>query len=188
MFERFTDQARRVVVIAQDEARRLNHDYIGTEHILLGLLRPETGVPAEILASLGVTPEGARAQVVSAVGMGREQAKGGHIPFTASAKKILERSLAESMRLHHKSIGTEHLLIALARTDTGRATDVLAALGVRPDDLVRQAEQRLAESGYPYGNEPSPARPDVEARLSAVESAIDGILERLAALEKRGAE
>jgi len=114
MFERFTDRARRVVVLAQEEARMLNHNYIGTEHILLGLIHEGEGVAAKGLESLGISLEGVRAQVEEIIGQG-QQAPSGHIPFTPRAKKVLELSLREALQLGHNYIGTEHILLGLIR-------------------------------------------------------------------------
>ena len=112
MFERFTDRARRVVVLAQEEARILSHNYIGTEHILLGLLREGEGVAAKALESLGLRLEAVRQQVEEIIGKG-QQAPSGHIPFTPRAKKVLELSLREALQLGHDYIGTEHILLGL---------------------------------------------------------------------------
>src|SRR6478752_1485728 len=114
MFERFTDRARRVVVLAQEEARMLNHNYIGTEHILLGLIHEGEGVAAKALESLGISLEAVRAQVQEIIGEG-QQAPSGHIPFTPRAKKVLELSLREALQLGHNYIGTEHILLGLIR-------------------------------------------------------------------------
>ncbi|HRL80703.1 MAG TPA: Clp protease N-terminal domain-containing protein, partial [Propioniciclava sp.] len=109
MFDRFTDRARRVIVLAQDEARMLNHNYIGTEHLLLGLIHEGEGVAAKALESLGISLESVRAQVEDIIGPG-EQAPTGHIPFTPRAKKVLELSMREALQLNHPYIGTEHIL------------------------------------------------------------------------------
>ena len=114
MFERFTDRARRVVVLAQEEARMLNHNYIGTEHILLGLIHEGEGVAAKALESLGISLEAVRQQVEEIIGQG-QQAPSGHIPFTPRAKKVLELSLREALQLGHNYIGTEHLLMGILR-------------------------------------------------------------------------
>ncbi len=124
MFERFTDRAREVLVLAQDEARTINHQYIGTEHILLGLLREEEGLAARVLESLDITLERAREQVVRIVGSGKDVASG-QIPFTPRAKKVLELALREAMSLDHDYIGTEHILLGLARENEGVAARVL---------------------------------------------------------------
>ena len=119
MFERFTDRARRVVVLAQEEARMLNHNYIGTEHILLGLIHEGEGVAAKALESLGISLEAVRQQVEEIIGQG-QQAPSGHIPFTPRAKKVLELSLREALQLGHNYIGTEHILLGLIREGDGR--------------------------------------------------------------------
>src|SRR5258708_32468881 len=127
MFERFTDRARRVVVLAKEEARMLDHDYIGTEHILLGLIREGEGVAAKALESLGISLEAARRQVEEIIGPG-QQAPSGHVPFTPRAKKVLELSLREALQLGHNYIGTEHILLALILEGEGVAAQVLVKL------------------------------------------------------------
>jgi len=129
MFERFTDRARRVVVLAQEEARMLNHNYIGTEHLLLGLVHEGEGVAARALDSLGVSLETVRLQVEEMIGQG-QQAPSGHIPFTPRVKKVLELAGQEAEDLGHKYVGTEHLLLGLIREGEGVAAQVLARLGV----------------------------------------------------------
>ncbi|MCA0435961.1 MAG: ATP-dependent Clp protease ATP-binding subunit [Actinobacteria bacterium] len=145
MFERFTDRARRVVVLAQEEARMLNHNYIGTEHILLGLIHEGEGVAAKALESLGISLDAVREQVQEIIGTGT-QAPSGHIPFTPRAKKVLELSLREALQLGHNYIGTEHILLGLIREGEGVAAQVLVKLGA---DLsrVRQTVIQLL-SGY----------------------------------------
>ncbi len=128
MFERFTDRARRVVVLAQEEARLLNHNYIGTEHILLGLIHEGEGVAAKALESLGINLDNVRSQVIEIIGQG-QQAPSGHIPFTPRAKKVLELSLREALQLGHNYIGTEHILLGLIREGEGVAAQVLQKLG-----------------------------------------------------------
>ena len=128
MFERFTDRARRVVVLAQEEARLLNHNYIGTEHILLGLIHEGEGVAARALEGMGISLESVRSQVVEIIGQGA-QAPSGHIPFTPRAKKVLELSLREALQLGHNYIGTEHILLGLIREGEGVAAQVLQKLG-----------------------------------------------------------
>jgi len=151
MFERFTDRARRVVVLAQEEARMLNHNYIGTEHILLGLIHEGEGVAAKALESLGISLEGVRQQVEEIIGQG-QQAPSGHIPFTPRAKKVLELSLREALQLGHNYIGTEHILLGLIREGEGVAAQVLVKLGA---DLTRVRQQVIQLlSGY-QGKEPS---------------------------------
>jgi ATP-dependent Clp protease ATP-binding subunit ClpC len=127
VFERFTERARQVVVLAQDEARALNHNYIGTEHILLGLLREEEGLAARVLEGLDITVEEVRAQVQRLVGQGDEPPTG-QIPFTPRAKKVLELSLKEALALGHNYIGTEHILLGVVRENKGVAARILLAL------------------------------------------------------------
>ena len=153
MFERFTDRARRVVVLAQEEARMLNHNYIGTEHILLGLIHEGEGVAAKALESLGISLEGVRSQVEEIIGQG-QQAPSGHIPFTPRAKKVLELSLREALQLGHNYIGTEHILLGLIREGEGVAAQVLVKLGADLNRVRQQVIQLL--SGY-QGKESSPA-------------------------------
>ena len=145
MFERFTARARRVVVLAQEEARMLNHNYIGTEHILLGLIHEGEGVAAKALESLGISLEGVRAQVEEIIGQG-QQAPSGHIPFTPRAKKVLELSLREALQLGHNYIGTEHILLGLIREGEGVAAQVLVKLGADLNRVRQQVIQLL--SGY----------------------------------------
>ncbi len=173
MFERFTDRARRVIVLAQEEARMLNHNYIGTEHILLGLVREGEGVAAEALESLGISLDAVRQQVEEIIGQGQE-APSGHIPFTPRAKKVLELSLRESLQLGHNYIGTEHILLGLIREGDGVAAQVLVRLGADLNRVRHQVIQLIA--GLPL-QEGAPG-PEVQARLDVVEI-------RLAVLEHR---
>jgi ATP-dependent Clp protease ATP-binding subunit ClpC len=145
MFERFTDRARRVVVLAQEEARLLNHSYIGTEHILLGLIHEGEGVAAKALESLGISLEAVRAQVEEIIGQGGSSPSG-HIPFTPRAKKVLELSLREALQLGHNYIGTEHILLGLIREGEGVAAQVLVKLGADLGRVRQQVIQLL--SGY----------------------------------------
>src|SRR5438309_3670724 len=163
MFERFTDRARRVVVLAQEEARMLNHNYIGTEHILLGLIHEGEGVAAKALESLGISLEGVRQQVEEIIGQG-QQAPSGHIPFTPRAKKVLELSLREALQLGHNYIGTEHILLGLIREGEGVAAQVLVKLGGDPSRLRQQVIQLL--QGSP-GKEPAAAGAPPETAPSA---------------------
>ena len=153
MFERFTDRARRVVVLAQAEARMLNHNYIGTEHILLGLVHEGEGVAARTLESMDISLEAVRRQVEQIIGLG-QAAPVGHIPFTPRAKKVLELSLRESLQLGANYIGTEHILLGLIREGEGVAAQVLQKLGA---DLhrVRQTVIQFL-SGYPAASEEIP--------------------------------
>jgi len=148
VFERFSDRARRVVVLAQEEARMLSHNYIGTEHILLGLIHESEGIAARALASLNISLEAVRREVEQIIGQG-QAAPTGHIPFTPRAKKVLELSLREALQLGHNYIGTEHMLLGLIREGEGVAAQVLQKLGA---DLnrVRQTVTQLL-SGYPVG-------------------------------------
>ena len=156
MFERFTDRARRVVVLAQEEARLLNHNYIGTEHILLGLIHEGEGVAAKALESLGISLEAVRAQVEEIIGHGGS-APSGHIPFTPRAKKVLELSLREALQLGHNYIGTEHILLGLIREGEGVAAQVLVKLGADLSRVRQQVIQLL--SGYSGGKETAGAGP-----------------------------
>src|SRR6266852_3355736 len=153
MFERFTDRARRVVVLAQEEARTLNHNYIGTEHILLGLIHEGEGVAAKALESLGISLEAVRQQVEEIIGQG-QQAPSGLIPFTPRAKKVLELSLREALQLGHNYIGTEHILLGLIREGEGVAAQVLVKLGADLNRVRQQVIQLL--HGY-QGKEPAAA-------------------------------
>src|SRR5215211_7752090 len=142
MFERFTERARKVVVLAQEEARHFNHNYIGTEHLLLGLLREDEGVAARALSSLNVTLDEVREQVESIVGYG-EEGTGGQAPFTPRSKKVLELALREALQLGHNYIGTEHILLGLVRESEGVAARVLSNLGVDPDKVRREVVRML---------------------------------------------
>jgi len=153
LFERFTDRARRVVVLAQEEARLLNHNYIGTEHILLGLIHEGEGVAARALESMGISLESVRSQVVEIIGQGA-QAPSGHIPFTPRAKKVLELSLREALQLGHNYIGTEHILLGLIREGEGVAAQVLQKLGAELHKVRQTVIQLLSGA---QGDEPSSA-------------------------------
>jgi ATP-dependent Clp protease ATP-binding subunit ClpA len=175
MFERFTDRARRVVVLAQEEARMLDHNYIGTEHILLGLIHEGEGVAAKALESLGISLEAVRQQVEEIIGRG-QQAPSGHIPFTPRAKKVLQLSLREAPLIGHNYIGTEHILLGLIREGEGVAAQVLVRLGADLNRVRRQVIQLL--HGYP-GKEPTAwVAPDVPPSVLALEL-------RLSAIERR---
>ncbi len=144
MFERFTDRARRVLVLAQEEARMLNHDQFGTEHILLGLIREGGGVAAKALEASNVSLDSVREQVQAIVGQGQLTSSNGSIPFTPHAKGVLEFSLSEAMQLGHDCIDTEHILLGLIRGGEGVAIQVLASLGADPDVIRQQVIQLLA--------------------------------------------
>src|SRR6516162_6843389 len=153
MFERYTDRARRVVVLAQEEARMLDHNYIGTEHLRLGLIHEGEGVAAKALESLGISLDAVRQQVEEIIGQG-QQAPSGHIPFTPRAKKVLELSLREALQLGHNYIGTEHILLGLIREGDGVAAQVLVKLGADLNRVRQQVIQVL--HGY-QGKEPTTA-------------------------------
>jgi Clp amino terminal domain, pathogenicity island component len=163
MFERFTDRARRVVVLAQEEARLLDHNYIGTEHLLLGMIHEGEGVAAEALERLGVSLVAVRAEVERVIGRGKET-PAAHIPFTPRAKKVLELSLREALNFGHNYIGTEHILLGLIREGEGVAAQVLTQLGADLDRVRQQVNQILyirgaeqsgalgaGKGGPPYG-------------------------------------
>jgi ATP-dependent Clp protease ATP-binding subunit ClpC len=143
MFEKFTDKARRVVVLAQEEAKMLNHNYIGTEHILLGLIHEGEGVAAKALEALGINLDAVREQVQEIIGQGQTPPTG-HIPFTPRAKKVLELSLREALQLGHSYIGTEHLLLGLIREGEGVAAQVLTKLGADTNRVRQQVIQLLS--------------------------------------------
>jgi ATP-dependent Clp protease ATP-binding subunit ClpC len=142
MFERFSDRARRVVVLAQEEARMLNHNYIGTEHILLGLIHEGDGVAAKALESLGISLQAVRQQVEEIIGPG-QQAPSGHIPFTPPAKGALELAQREADALGHNYIGTEHILLGLIRGGGGVAAQVLVKLGADLNRVRQKVIQLL---------------------------------------------
>ena len=192
MFERFTDQARRVVVQAQEEARTLGHNYIGTEHILLGLLSEHEGPAAQVLSSLGINQDTAREQVVEIAGEGTGQLSG-HVPFTPRTKKVLELSLREAQRLGDDHIGTEHILLGLVREGGGVGAQILVRLGANLDRVTEQVlatvrtspaeELRRVSVGRMPGGGSSPT-----VTLRAVMSRLDEIAERLTAIENLLAE
>ena len=189
MFERFTDRARRVVVLAQEEARMLNHNYIGTEHILLGLIHEGEGVAAKALESLGISLEAVRQQVEEIIGQG-QQAPSGHIPFTPRAKKVLELSLREALQLGHNYIGTEHILLGLIREGEGVAAQVLVRLGADLNRVRRQVIQLLhgRPSGELYaeaGLAPRPAGGGERRLLAALQARVKAIESRLPVIEQR---
>jgi ATP-dependent Clp protease ATP-binding subunit ClpC len=159
VFERFTDRARRVVVLAQEEARLLDHHYIGTEHLLLGLIQEQDGVAAQALVAMGVKLETVRYQVEEMIGRGQD-VPGGHIPFTPRAKKVLELSLREALQLGHNYIGTEHILLGLVREGDGVAAQVLNNLEVNLDRVRQTVIQLLSDyqgsTGEPHASERVP--------------------------------
>jgi ATP-dependent Clp protease ATP-binding subunit ClpC len=189
MFERFTDRARRVVVLAQEEARMLDHNYIGTEHLLLGLVHEGEGVAAESLDSLGISLETVRTTVEQIIGRG-QQMPSGHIPFTPRAKKVLELSLREALQLGHNYIGTEHLLLGLIREGEGVAAQVLVKLGAKLDLVRQRVIQVLADRGGDEPGIPHPAPRTGQSRrerklLSEVIGHVELIDARLSAVEQR---
>ena len=155
MFERFTEQSRRVVVLAQEEARMLGHNHIGSEHLLLGLLHERGGTAADVLASAGITVEAARAQVEE-LAVPRDKSPTGHIPFTQRAKKILELSLREALEQRKSYIGTEHILLALMRDSDGMGARVIERLGGSLPALRQQVIDKVAEAA------PGPADRETE--------------------------
>jgi ATP-dependent Clp protease ATP-binding subunit ClpA len=155
VFERFTDQARQVVVLAQEEARTLRHNYIGTEHVLLGLLREQGGIAARALQSLDITVERVRNQVVLIVGAGEEPTSG-QIPFTARAKKVLELALREALSLGHNYIEPEHILLGLLRENEGVAVRILRAFDADPDTVRDEVLRRVpGPADEPPGSPPA---------------------------------
>jgi ATP-dependent Clp protease ATP-binding subunit ClpA len=184
MFERFTDRARRVVVLAQDEARLLNHDYIGTEHLLLGLIHEGKGVAAQVLEALGISLATVRQQVEDIIGTGQEPPSG-HIPFTPRAKKVLELSLREALQLGHDYIGTEHILLGLLREGDGVAAQVLVSLGADLNvvrERVIEVLHRAPGARPPY--ESAVRLAGVAAQLDEVRSRLEALDGRLAAIER----
>jgi ATP-dependent Clp protease ATP-binding subunit ClpA len=179
MFERFTDRARRVVVLAQEEARMFNHNYVGTEHILVGLIREDGGVAGKGLESLGISVDAVRQQIGETVGRG-EQAPSGHVPFTPRAKKVLELSLREALQLGHDYIGTEHILLGLLREGDGVAVRVLVMLGADLNQVRQQVIQRLP--GFQGEGEPASIR---SVQRPGLLSRIDALERRLSILEQR---
>jgi ATP-dependent Clp protease ATP-binding subunit ClpC len=182
MFERFTDRARRVVVLAQEEARMLNHDYVGTEHVLLGLIREGEGVAAKALQALGISLQAVRQQVEEIIGRG-QQARSGPIPFTPRAKKVLELSLREALQLGHDYIGTEHILLGLIGEGEGVAAQVLVNLGA---DLDRVRQQVIGLLHGHQGQEPVAAGARPAGRAGRAErTLLSQLLDRVAAAESR---
>ncbi len=181
MFERFTDRSRRVIVLAQEEARELNHNYIGTEHILLGLCHEGNGVAVRVLEAQGVRLGAVRERVEEIVGRGQAEPSG-HIPFTPRAKKVLELALRESQELGHEYIGTEHLLLGLIREGQGVAARVLGDLV--PDLDLPRARQLVIEQ---VGTGEPGANPEFSAsrRAAGPRAQIEEILSRLGAIDAR---
>jgi ATP-dependent Clp protease ATP-binding subunit ClpA len=190
MFERFTDQARRVVVLAQEEARLLGHGYIGTEHILLGLLAEGEGLAARALAALEIGLDTARELVAEILGEGSGQPPSGHIPFTPRTKKVLELSLREAQRLGDSYIGTEHILLGLAREGEGVGVQVLDRLGASKDRVLAQVLVTARAAPAEQLRRVSIGRMPAErpTRLHEVMSRLDEIAARLTAIENLLAE
>jgi ATP-dependent Clp protease ATP-binding subunit ClpA len=146
MFERFSDRARRVLVLAQEEARLLNHSFIGTEHLLLGLIAENDGVAAHALAAMGITLERVRERVEETIGLSARGSEGGQAPFTPRAKKVLELSLREALQLGHNYIGTEHILLGIVREGEGVGAQVLQSLGADLPRVRRQVTGLLVDT------------------------------------------
>jgi ATP-dependent Clp protease ATP-binding subunit ClpC len=182
MFERFTDRARRVVVFAQEEARLLDHNYIGTEHILLGLVHEGEGVAARALDSMGIGLVEVRQAVEEIIGRG-QHASSGHIPFTPRAKKVLELSLREALQLGHTYIGTEHILLGLIREGDGVAAQVLVRLGAALDRTRLQVIQMLHGSLEAGAMRVGPGAEPLADRLASISARITAIERRLRELQ-----
>jgi ATP-dependent Clp protease ATP-binding subunit ClpC len=183
MFERFTDRARRVVVIAQEEARRLEHSYIGTEHILLGLIREGDGLAARALRTMQINLDELKAEVEALVGRG-QSAPPGHIPFTPRAKKTLELSLRESVQLSSGYIGTEHILLGVLREGEGPGAQVLAARGVTLEATRDLIARLLAKYGEEHPGQAGVVRTgvpllDIEAQLRTINQRLSAIEDKL---------
>jgi ATP-dependent Clp protease ATP-binding subunit ClpC len=186
VFERFSDHARRVVVLAQEEARALGHDYIGTEHILLGLLHNSDATAGRVLATLKVTPEAVRERV-GEYSPPDDKKPGGHVPFSPRAKKTLELSLREALQLGHNYIGSGHILLGLIREERGTAAKVLSELGVELEaarNLVGDPGEHAESQSPSPGVGPGPLSV-VAGRLTAIEERLSAIEERLTAIERR---
>jgi Clp amino terminal domain, pathogenicity island component/UvrB/uvrC motif len=178
MLERFTDRARRVVKLAEEEARMLNHNFIGTEHILLGLIHEGEGAGAKALESLGISLEAVRQQVEEIIGRG-QQAPSEEIPFTRRAKKVLELSLRESLQLGHTYIGTEHILLGLLREGDGVAAQVLFKLGAS----LNQVRQQVITLVSGYQPQPDRLLPQASAPATGVQARLDALEARLGATD-----
>jgi ATP-dependent Clp protease ATP-binding subunit ClpC len=182
VFERFTERSRQVVVLAQEEARALNHNYIGTEHVLLGLLRQQEGLAARVLEHLGLTVERVREQVVRIVGSGKEEFTSGQIPFTPRAKRVLELSLREARSLGQNFINTEHILLGLVRENEGVASRILLDLDADSERIRNEVIRMVgARPGQPLERD----RPVRSATGSALSSAAVSPLLALAASQAR---
>jgi ATP-dependent Clp protease ATP-binding subunit ClpA len=188
VFERFTDRARRAVVLAQEEARRLHHGYIGTEHILLGLIAEEDGLAARVLILNSFDHETVRQAVTEIIGVGAEgEALMGHIPFTPRAKKVLELSLREALHLNHNYIGTEHILLGVIREGQGVAAQILS----RPEGKLAELRQQVIEEARKLASTEGPALgpfvsggPSLVSRLEVIQKTVSAHTEEMAALRK----
>ena len=165
MFERFTQPARKVVVLSQVEARHFDHSYIGVEHLLLGLLRVDKEIASEALSSLNVTLDKVREQVESIIGYGEKVAEGNQLPFTPACKKVLELALREALQLGHNYIGTEHLLLGLVRESEGAAARILRNLAVDSDEVRKEVVRCLARR--------TPRKPATAARRRRPKTTVD---------------
>jgi ATP-dependent Clp protease ATP-binding subunit ClpC len=183
LFERFTERARQVVVLAQDEARALKHNYIGTEHILLGLLREEEGVAASVLESLDVTVEEVRAQVARLIGQGDEVTTG-QIPFTPRSKKVLELALREARSLKHNYVGTEHLLLGLVRENEGVAARILLDFDADAEKIRNEVIRLLTGPGR--RERPEPPRLNWEYAVRILEGRAETWPEQLTSWRREG--
>jgi ATP-dependent Clp protease ATP-binding subunit ClpA len=190
MFERFTNQSRRAVVVAQEEARDFRHGYIGTEHILLGLLGEGTGSAARVLTSMDVTMDAVRREVEATVGRGDHERSPGHIPFTPRAKKSLERSLRESLLLGSGYIGTGHLLLGLISEDDDVAVQILGTLGTDLDALrarvtqdIRAHPEQLDATSFATGRARAPSAP-IPRQPAEIRKMLEAIDARLSAIEQ----
>jgi ATP-dependent Clp protease ATP-binding subunit ClpC len=181
MFERFTDKSRRAVVLAQEEARHFNHNYIGTEHLLAGLRREDLGVAARVLESAGITMDAVRAEIEKLVGRG-QQAPSGHIPFTPRAKKSLELSLRAALTLGHNHISTGHLLLGLIGKDDCVAVQVLGGLGTDLGQLRAEVVQEIED--HPEDQDSSPPLRPRRAEPEVVRGLLEVIDGRLSAIER----
>jgi len=190
MFERYTDRARRVIVLSQEEARRLGHTWIGTEHLLLGLTGEETGIAAKVLQALGIELDAAREEVVQIIGRGdTTNPESGHIPFTPRTKKVLEMAPHEAAQLGHNYIGTEHLLLALLREGDGVGAQILSSSGIDVARALPQITQLMhsapeegrATAGPLAGPMPGPTPGPRAGRAGAG----DAVANRLASIEAR---
>lgn len=183
MFERFTDRARHAVVLAQEEARELHHNYIGTEHLLLGLLKEDQNVAAEVLKQHKVSLEAARAEVEKLIGRGQDLPTG-HIPFTPRHKKVLELALREAQRFEHNYIGPEHLFLALEREGSGLAIEVLRELEVNPGILRRDVIAHMRNDGSVSKSAVTRSRYQIERDIESHEATLEVLRDELKRLDE----